>query len=232
MEQRDVIKWFYDSEGTDDEDVFLDMRHLVISGGELGLLGLAFHPQFKQNGFFLVDYTAPSPLRTVIAGNSVDANDPKTADEDSEVILLEVPRPYSNHNGGQLAFGPDGYLCIALGGGGSAGDLQGNAQNLSSLLGKILRIDVDKASEGRNYSISQNNPFVGNSIGYKEEIYAYGLRNPWRFSFDPMTGWLWAGDVGQDRMEEVDIISKGGNCGWNLMKGSLCYGHRAVTGPG
>ena len=145
------------------------------------------------------------------------------ADDGSELIIMEFSQPYANHNGGQLAFGPDGYLYIATGDGGSAGDPRGNAQNRSSLLGKILRIDVDKSSEGRSYSIPGDNPFAGNAFEFREEIYAYGLRNPWRFSFDAATGRLWAGDVGQNRIEEVNVVQKGGNYGWNVMEGSLCY---------
>jgi glucose/arabinose dehydrogenase len=136
---------------------------------------------------------------------------------------LEVPQPYNNHNGGQIVFGPDGYLYISLGDGGSGGDPLSNGQNPSTLLGSILRIDVDSNFKERNYGIPADNPFVGNIQGFREEIFAYGLRNPWRFSFDLFTGWLWAGDVGQNRLEEIDIIESGGNYGWNTMEGSLCF---------
>jgi glucose/arabinose dehydrogenase len=184
---------------------------------------LAFHPRFSTNGFFYVDYTAGSPLRTVVARYNVSQDDLDHADRNSELVLLEVLQPFSNHNGGQLAFGPDGYLYIALGDGGGAGDPQGNAQNRSNLLGKILRIDIDKTSGDLRYGIPSDNPFVGNTVGYREEIFAYGLRNPWRFSFDTATGWLWTADVGQNRVEEVDIIQGGGNYGWDIMEGDLCY---------
>jgi hypothetical protein len=141
----------------------------------------------------------------------------------SELILLVVNQPFANHKGGQLAFGADGYLYIGLGDGGSAGDPFGNAQNRSSLLGKILRIDVDSPSGGRNYGIPADNPYAGNTLGYREEIYAYGFRNPWRFSFDSATQRLWVADVGQDQREEIDIVEKGKNYGWNIMEASLCY---------
>jgi hypothetical protein len=151
------------------------------------------------------------------------ADDADQADRNSELVLLEVAQPFSNHKGGQLAFGADGYLYIGLGDGGSGGDPFGNAQNRSSLLGKILRIDVNSPSAGRNYGVPVDNPFAGNSLGYREEIYAYGLRNPWRFSFDPPTGKLWVADVGQNQREEIDLVEKGKNYGWNIMEASLCY---------
>jgi glucose/arabinose dehydrogenase len=138
-------------------------------------------------------------------------------------VILEVSQPYSNHNGGQLAFGPDGFLYIAVGDGGSGGDPQGNGQNLSTLLGSILRIDIDKQEGELKYAIPAGNPFAGNNDGYREEIFAYGLRNPWRISFDLSSGRLWAGDVGQNSYEEVDVIEKGKNYGWNIMEGKHCY---------
>jgi glucose/arabinose dehydrogenase len=223
VQQNGLIFVFDNSTTVTSSTVFLDIRDRVLFGGEEGLLGLAFHPNFAQNRYFYVDYVADSPPRTVIARYSLSTGNPDEADKNSEVILLEVNQPFSNHKGGQIAFGPDGFLYIALGDGGSAGDPYGNAQNLTTLLGKILRIDVDTTSLGRQYGIPGDDPFAGNSNGYREEIYAYGLRNPWRFSFDPQTGWLWAGDVGQDRREEVDIIQKGKNYGWNITEGTLCY---------
>ena len=205
-----------------DAPVFLDLTDRVNSrGNEEGLLGLAFHPDYQDNGFFFVDYTASNPRRTVVARFSVRQDDPDRADAAHEKILLEVPQPYGNHNGGQIAFGPDGYLYVALGDGGSGGDPHGNGQNRKTLLGALLRIDVDTA--GIPYGIPADNPFVGNDQGWREEIFAYGLRNPWRFSFDPETGRLWAGDVGQNRYEEVDLIEKGGNYGWNVLEGFHCY---------
>jgi glucose/arabinose dehydrogenase len=222
-EQGGVIWMFDNSQNTNVKTAFLDISDRVVSGGEQGLLGLAFHPDFKQNGYFYVDYTAPNPLRTVIARYKVLANNANMADKGSEQILLTVNQPFTNHNGGQLAFGPDGYLYIGLGDGGSGGDPFGNGQNRSSLLGKILRINVDLSSNGRNYSIPSDNPFVSNTLGFREEIYAFGFRNPWRFSFDSVSTALWAGDVGQDTREEVDVVKKGVNYGWNIMEGTLCY---------
>jgi hypothetical protein len=203
----------------------------VLSGGEQGLIGLAFHPLFRQNRFFYVDYVADNPRRTVIARYTATAMDPDQADVNSELILLEISQPFMNHNGGQLAFGNDGFLYIGLGDGGSAGDPFGNAQNKSSLLGKILRIDVDLTSPGKNYGIPSDNPFADNTSGYYPEIYAYGLRNPWRFSFDQATGTLWVGDVGQSQREEIDLVENGKNYGWNIMEGTLCYSPSTGCNP-
>jgi glucose/arabinose dehydrogenase len=138
-------------------------------------------------------------------------------------VILSFDQPYSNHNGGHLEFGPDGYLYIATGDGGSGGDPLGHAQNRQTFHGNILRIDIDSRGPQGSYAIPPDNPFAGNSEGYLEEIYAYGLRNPWRFSFDPLTGLLWAGDVGQNAVEEINIIEKGKNYGWNIMEGSQCF---------
>jgi glucose/arabinose dehydrogenase len=203
--------------------LFLDITARVSDeGGEEGLLGLAFHPDFEFNGYCYVNYTASGPRRTVISRFGLDSANPEMADPGTELVLLEFDQPYTNHNGGQLQFGPDdGYLYVATGDGGSAGDPGNNGQSLSTLLGKILRIDVDNPSGGLNYGIPPDNPYVG--TGFREEIYAYGLRNPWRFSFDNVTGLLWAGDVGQDTREEIDIVRKGGNYGWRIMEGSLCF---------
>jgi len=222
LEQQGIIYVFDNSEETQTKEVFLDISDKVLFGGEQGLLGLAFHPDFVDNGVFFVDYTTDNPARTVIARYSI-SQDPTRADESSEVAVLEVSQPFSNHNGGQIAFGPDGYLYIALGDGGSGGDPFGNGQDLSSLLGSILRIDVDSPTDGREYGIPQDNPFFGNQQGFREEIFAYGLRNPWRFSFDPQTGTLWTADVGQNSLEEINIIESGKNYGWNIMEGSQCY---------
>ncbi|MFX1466726.1 MAG: PQQ-dependent sugar dehydrogenase [Promethearchaeota archaeon] len=224
LEQSGVIYVFENSQDVTSSTVFLDIRDRVNDDGfEEGLLGLAFHSNYKTNGYFYVDYTASNPRRTVIARYQVNSVDQNKANKNSELVVLEVEQPYSNHNGGQISFGPDGYLYIALGDGGSGGDPQGNGQNRKTLLGSILRIDVDNPSNGRKYGIPDNNPFVGNTEGFREEIYAYGLRNPWRFSFDLETNWLWAGDVGQAKWEEIDIIESGKNYGWNVMEGKHCY---------
>ena len=223
VSQKGLIYVFKNTSSVKSAKIFLDIQDKVKYGGELGLLGLAFHPDYKNNGYFYVNYTASDPLRSVIARYTVRPKNRNSADKNSERILLEVNQPYSNHNGGQIAFGTDGYLYIALGDGGSGGDPLNNGQKRSALLGKMLRIDVDCTSGNKNYCIPPENPFVGNTQGYKEEIYAYGLRNPWRFSFDPVTGWMWAGDVGQNSWEEIDIIEKGKNYGWRIMEGNHCY---------
>jgi glucose/arabinose dehydrogenase len=201
---------------------FLDIRSLVRSGGEQGLLGLAFHPHYRENGFFYVNYTNGGG-DTVIARYRVSASDPDHADSGSARQILLVGQPFSNHNGGQLQFGPDGYLYIGLGDGGSGNDPGNRAQNLGDLLGKILRIDVDGSAP---YAVPPSNPFVNRS-GAQAEIWALGLRNPWRFSFDRLTGDLWIADVGQGSFEEVDFqpaTSIGGeNYGWRRMEGTHCH---------
>ena len=204
-------------------NVFLDIRDRVNdSGSEEGLLGLAFDPNYKSNGFFYVYYTASSPSRSIISRFAMSFDDQQKADIDSELVILQVDQPYSNHNGGHIAFGPDGYLYIGLGDGGSAGDPHGNGQNKETLLSSILRIDVSESSDKEKYRIPPDNPFVGLDDA-KSEIWAYGLRNPWRFSFDTVTGLLWVGDVGQNKFEEADIVKKGGNYGWNVLEGFHCY---------
>jgi len=194
---------------------FLDISSKVKDEGEMGLLGLAFHPKFQNNGYFFVNYVDPGQ-NTVIARYQIDKTT-GLANPASGKVLLTLKQPYPNHNGGQLAFGPDGYLYIGLGDGGSAGDPENRAQNLGVLFGKILRIDVD---HGDPYAIPQNNPFVAQA-GAKPEIWAYGLRNPWRFSFDSKTGDLYIADVGQDLYEEIDYQNAGSTGGSNY--GWRCY---------
>lgn len=219
-EQRGVIQIFENNANTETKSVFLDIVGRVSSGGEMGLLGLAFHPDFKNNGFFFVNYTRNSPRRQTVISRFKASG--QTADPSSETILLTFDQPYTNHNGGQIAFGADGYLYIATGDGGSGGDPQNYAQNRASLLGKMLRIDVNSTTKG-NYGIPKDNPYTSNTQGFSEEIYAYGLRNPWRFSFDSVTKDLWTGDVGQNKVEEIDVITKGGNYGWKVKEGNSCY---------
>lgn len=200
---------------------FLDIQGLVTSGGERGLLSMAFHPDYAQTGEFFVDYTDVNG-DTRVARYRVSTN-PDVGDPGSGEVILTVAQPYSNHNGGQLAFGPDGMLYIGLGDGGSGGDPLGNGQNLGTLLGSILRIDVDG---GAPYAIPGDNPFVSDADA-RDEIWAYGLRNPWRFSFDRQAGDLYIGDVGQGAWEEVDVQPAGSgggeNYGWNVMEGAHCY---------
>jgi glucose/arabinose dehydrogenase len=202
---------------------FLDITSLVDFGGEKGLLGLAFHPAYTQNRRFFVNYdrVVSGQMQTVIAEFQTSASNPNQADPNSQRILFTVNQPFPNHKGGQLAFGPDGFLYIGLGDGGSAGDPLGNAQNRQVLLGKMLRIDVDHTSPGLQYAIPSDNPFL-NGVD-RGEVWAYGLRNPWRFSFDVPSGRLFVADVGQDKFEEIDILQKGGNFGWNIMEGLHCF---------
>ena len=215
---------FDNDPGVESAETFLDIRERVNdSGNEEGLLGLAFDPAFAENGHFYVNYTASGPRRTVVSRFSVSAGDPDRADADSELVFLEVAQPYRNHNGGHVAFGPDGMLYVGLGDGGSSGDPRGNGQDTSTLLGSILRIDVSALDETGGYAAPPDNPFAGGAGPAREEIWAYGLRNPWRFSFDRQTGDLWAADVGQNRYEEVDLIRPGRNYGWNFMEGSKCF---------
>ena len=201
---------------------FLDIRTLVRSGGEQGLLSVAFHPNYRENGLFYV-YYVNNNKQIVIARYRV-SSDPNRADPNSAQVLLTIDHTqFDNHDGGQLQFGPDGYLYAGTGDGGGGGDPLGNGQNLNALLGKMLRIDVDSGSP---YAIPPSNPFANRSDARKE-IWAYGLRNPWRFSFDRVTGDLWIADVGQDAFEEIDLqpaSSIGGeNYGWNRMEGKHCY---------
>jgi glucose/arabinose dehydrogenase len=201
---------------------FLDIRSLVSCCNERGLLGLAFHPHYAANGLFFIDYTAPNGDVT-IARYSVLASDPNRADVASGTVILTISHSeFANHNGGELQFGPDGYLYIGVGDGGSGGDPHDHGQDLGQLLGKLLRIDVDRPP----YAIPSTNPFASRP-GARGEIWAYGLRNPWRFSFDRETGDLWIADVGQDKYEEVDLqpaSSAGGeDYGWRLMEATHCY---------
>ena len=225
VEQEGRIKVFNNDSNTTISQNFLDIRSIVDQDGgytEEGLLGLAFHPNYEQNGYFYVNYTDYNPKRNVIARYSVDPDNPNEADYFSSEILLEVNQPYNNHNGGQMEFGNDGYLYISFGDGGSSGDPQNNGQDLSTLLSTIVRIDVNNQSNNMNYSIPFDNPFIDNQSA-RPEIFAYGLRNVWRFSFDSETNLLWAADVGQNEWEEIDIIHPGLNYGWNEMEASHCY---------
>ena len=199
---------------------FLDIHTRLVSGGEQGLLSVAFHPNYATNGFFYVNYTDLNG-DTRVERYTVSAADSNLADTATHKLILFVPQPYANHNGGLVMFGPDGMLYIGMGDGGSGGDPENRAQNPDSLLGKLLRIDVD---HGDPYAIPANNPFA--TSGGAPEIWALGLRNPWRFAFDRSAGLLYIGDVGQGAWEEVDVqsASQGGlNYGWRMMEGAHCY---------
>jgi glucose/arabinose dehydrogenase len=207
--------------GSSTPTVFLDINTKVLSGGERGLLGLAFHPQYPTNRRFFVYYTRQTDGAILVAEYHTSAADPNVADT-TETQILTTPHPgQSNHNGGMIEFGPDGFLYIGTGDGGGANDPPNNAQNINALLGKILRIDVDHPSGGLPYSSPPSNPFSGATAG-ADEIFAYGVRNPWRYSFDRGTGELVLGDVGQGVREEIDIVMPGGNYGWRIMEGSIC----------
>ena len=195
---------------------FLDISFKVRFGGEMGLLGLAFHPKYRENGRYVVNYTRSQDGATVISEFRVSLDPSRSSIH--EKILLIIPQPYNNHNGGMLAFGPEGFLYIGMGDGGSAGDPGDRGQNPTNLLGKILRIDLD---HGSPYTIPKNNPFFSRKRG--REIFATGFRNPWRFSFDRGTGKLWAADVGQNGWEEINIVEKGKNYGWRIMEGTHCF---------
>lgn len=223
VEQTGRIHSLSDEPAAKHSVLFLDItKKARTEHNEEGLLALAFHPKYKSNGFFYVYYSASNPRRGVLSRFQVSRNDRNAADPSSERVVLEVEQPYGNHNGATVIFGPDGYLYLSLGDGGSAGDPHGHGQNLGTLLGSILRIDVNPGDTIRPYSIPPNNPFVGVD-GARGEIWAYGLRNVWRMSFDRLTGDLWAGDVGQDKWEEIDLIIRGGNYGWNIREGAHSY---------
>ncbi|MVM34047.1 glucose sorbosone dehydrogenase [Spirosoma sp. HMF4905] len=227
VEQDGRIRVFENDANTTSAATYLDIRSKVSSGGEMGLLGLAFHPNFKQNGFFYVNYTKSNPRETIVSRFKASSANVSEVDPASEVILFRFDQPYANHNGGKVLFGPDGYLYVSTGDGGSGGDPQNNGQNRANWLGKILRVDVNSTDKGQ-YGIPNDNPFKGNTNGYREEIFAYGLRNPWRISFDEK-GQLWAGDVGQNAIEEVDIVTKGGNYGWRIKEGNADYNAKDNT---
>jgi glucose/arabinose dehydrogenase len=233
--QQGVIHVFPNDQKAKSTKVFLDIRQKVRyndNENEEGFLGLTFHPNYKKNGQFFVFYTLKLPPNqhvNVLCRYKVSNDDPDRADPNSEEELLRIDRPFWNHDGGTICFGPDGYLYFCTGDGGAANDPYNNAQNLKSLLGKVLRIDVNRKENGKNYAIPKDNPFVNNKDA-RPETWAYGLRNIWRMSFDRKTGVLWAGDVGQNLYEEIDVITRGGNYGWKKREGLHPFGNGGI-GP-
>jgi len=229
VQQTGQIRAFTNDPAVSSSRLVLDISSQIIAGGEEGLLGLAFDPDFAQNGYLYVHYSAANPRRSVIARFTWNAQQDLITPA-SEKLILEVNQPFSNHNAGMLAFGPDGYLYIAFGDGGSGGDPQNNAQNPANLLGSLLRVDVSPQNPADAYDIPPDNPFVGQS-GFRPETWAYGLRNPFRFSFDRQTGELWLGDVGQGEREEVNLVRGGENFGWRVYEGNLPYDDSQNTLP-
>jgi len=231
VEQNGIVKVYPNSSATINVKTFLNITDRVASGGEMGLLGLVFHPDYENNGYFYVNYTATNPRRTIISRYQV-TNNPDSADKNTELILLTFNQPFGNHNGGWIGFGPnDGYLYIGTGDGGSSGDPQNNGQSIITFLGKILRIDIDNEDPGLEYAIPVDNPFSDSTGSVVKEIYAWGMRNPWRNSFDPVTGWLWSADVGQYQWEEIDIVENGKNYGWRCYEGTHSYNSSGCNYP-
>jgi glucose/arabinose dehydrogenase len=231
--QHGVIHVFPNDQAAKTTKVFLDIQSKVRyddKTNEEGFLGLAFHPDYKRTGEFFVFYTEKTPgHHNVLSRLRVSKDDPDRADPASEEVLLRVEHKYWNHDGGTVIFGPDGFLYLALGDGGLGNDPDGNGQNLNTLLGKIIRIDVNRRDGHKPYGIPKDNPFVGRTDA-RPEVYAYGLRNVWRMAFERQTGRLWAADVGQNLYEEIDLIEKGGNYGWGIREGLHPFGPKGV-GP-
>lgn len=219
------IRVFENNPDVDTAYVFLDLRKEVNPGGESGeFYDGIFHPNYEENGYFFVYYFIPSPRQLMLVRYTRSTSNPLIADPASRLVLLEIPTPGpQNHHGGKMAFGPDGYLYLPIGDGGSWADELGHGQDRSTLLGSLVRIDVDQTSQGMNYAIPADNPFVGNTDGWREEIWAYGFRNPYSSSFDLATGQFWVGDVGEISWEEINVVEVGGNYGWNVMEGSECF---------
>ena len=231
VEQAGIIK-ILNQDATINSEPFLNITSLISSGGERGLLGLAFHPDYSNNGYFFVYYTNTTG-DTQVARYTVDASDSNIADPNTAVLIIDADQPYSNHNGGCIQFGADGFLYVGLGDGGSGGDPGNRSQNLQTLLGKILRIDIDNTNGTNNYDIPSDNPFVEDSNSL-DEIWAYGVRNPWRFSFDSESDELWIADVGQGDIEEINKVAPdvaGLNYGWRCYEGSQTYNTSGCPDP-
>ncbi len=222
VEKKGVVRRVSTNKNEKEKQTFLEIKDRVgVTNDEEGLLSLAFHPNYSKNGELYVWYSAQHPKRSVLSRFTKN-DDKDMVDPSSEKIILEVREPWGNHNGGTVLFGPDGFLYVGIGDGGAANDPHKNGQNTNTLLGSIIRIDVDKKTKKEDYSIPKDNPLVGTD-GVREELWAWGLRNPWRMSFDRKTGELWVGDVGQNAWEEIDIVKKGGNYGWNFREGKHLF---------
>ena len=225
VEKQGMIYELENDPSTTEKNIFLDITNRAFAdSAESGLLGLAFHPNFLDNGYFYVNYTHQdssheNELVTIISRFEVSNTDSNLADVETESVIIKSEHHHGHHNGGQLAFGPEGYLYIAFGDGGEPDN--NNGQDLNTFYGAMLRIDVDNPLDGKNYGIPKENPFADSTVA--GEIFAYGLRNPWRFSFDAITGQVWLGDVGHVRYEEINIILPGKNYGWKIMEGAHCY---------
>ena len=219
IEQAGKLRVFENSDDVTATVTVLDLSDRLLSGGEQGLLGLAFDPDFTLNGYVYINYSMNNPRRNVISRMQWDTSEDRILPE-TEKIILEIEQPFSNHNGGMLAFGPDGFLYIGVGDGGSGGDPRGHGQDRTTLLGNLLRLDVHTDAVDAPYVIPASNPFV-NDPCCLPEIYAYGFRNPYRFSFDRASGALWVPDVGQNAIEEINVVEAGGNYGWNVYEGTL-----------
>ena len=234
LEKSGKAKVFPNDPSTNDVTVFFDLSSQLLSPsdadyGETGLMSMAFHPDYANNGKLYISYVNSS-LMSVVSEILVSSN-PDSADLSTERKLLELQQPQRNHNGGHISFGDDGYLYIAFGDGFSEsardgishGDPHGHGQNPATWFSSVLRIDIDQQQDNLAYGIPTDNPFVGNQDGWKEEVYAYGFRNPWRFSFDRANGQLWLADVGDKKAEEINIVESGDNCGWNLKESFYCF---------
>ena len=218
-EQRGYVTRFVEDDGEIEQFGILDITESTRFGGEQGLLSIALHPDLQNEPFLFVYYSPRDANVTRLSRFRIVQGAALTA---SELVIIEVPQPYANHNGGAARFGPDGMLYLGLGDGGAANDPQGHGQNRETLLGAIIRIDVNDIDSATPYRIPPDNPFLG-IAGVRPEIWAYGLRNPWRMAFDPLSGLLWVGDVGQDQVEEITVVEAGQNHGWNVFEGNQCF---------
>jgi glucose/arabinose dehydrogenase len=231
VEKEGIIRVVSTNKNETKKPIFLDITDRVgVTNDEEGLLSLAFHPNYSENGEFYVWYSSQTPNKRGVLSRFIKNTEEETPNKNSERVILEVQQPWGNHNGGTILFGPDGYLYLGIGDGGAANDPYGNGQNKNTLLGSIIRIDVNHSSKEEPYVIPKDNPLVGTDSS-RPELWAWGLRNPWRMSFDRENGTLWTGDVGQNKWEEVDIIEKGGNYGWNFREGKHVFKKHSDTTP-